>query len=404
MTKQEVIDYITLKLATPITLAQNVIDSFLKLLDFSSQSAVDDVIPDWTALITFQTDGSAGGKYCLHADDNGKKRIFETKIDDNLNNPPPTDPAVTENASWVEISQSAGSGISEWAAGVYGSGLVIVFHNHSVDGRGLYQLVDAARPYASADIEAEILAGDWELIFKEYVDAQVSSIDSSVDTYTRIFEDFDLGPLGYFSNTSFNNGGGVGGTFAPSSFGQDSTEKAIGVLEYPTGASTAGGCALVNTVYRHPLGFGAIHRLKFRAALSALSDGVNAYNVRMGYMNGYATSIAATSGAFFRYTHASNGGRWEAVCISGAATQVDTGIAATASGVFSTFEIVINSDATSVEFYIDDVLVATIATNIPNTSGMTVGQAAVIEKVAGGASRSLYLDYVEKTVQRTTAR
>ena len=121
MTKQEVIDYITLKLATPITLAQNVIDSFLKLLDFSSQSAVDDVIPDWTALLTFELDGSGAGKYCLHPDTDGKKRIFETKIAGNLNNPPPTDTAVTENASWVEISQSAGSGISEWAAGVYGS-------------------------------------------------------------------------------------------------------------------------------------------------------------------------------------------------------------------------------------------------------------------------------------------
>lgn len=173
MTKQEAIDYITTKLAAPITLAQNLIDSFLKVLDFSSQSAVDDVIPDWTNAITFQTDGSDGGKYCLHPDDNGKKRIFETKIDDNLNNEPPTDPDVTENASWEEISQSAGSGISEWAAGVYGSGLVIVYHNHSVNGGGLYKLLAAARPYASTDIEAEITAGDWEKIITNELDPVV---------------------------------------------------------------------------------------------------------------------------------------------------------------------------------------------------------------------------------------
>src|SRR5687768_3305284 len=135
MTKQEAIDYITAQLVTPVTLVSKIINSFLKVLDFASQSGVDDVIPTWTSDKIFQLDGTDAGKYCLHPDTNGKKRIFETKIAPNENNEPPTNPAVTENASWEEISQSAGSGISEWAAGVYGSGLVIVFHNHSTDGR-----------------------------------------------------------------------------------------------------------------------------------------------------------------------------------------------------------------------------------------------------------------------------
>jgi len=237
---------------------------------------------------------------------------------------------------------------------------------------------------------------------KAFVESQVGG-SNSVDTYSRIFEDFDVGPTGYYNLSTFNNGGGLGGTVQIASFGQDNTDKAIGVTEFNTAASTAGGSGLVNTIYRHPVGFGAIHSMIFRAALSALSDGTNTYNVRLGYMDSYQTSVVA-NGIYFRYTHASNGGKWEAVCTSaGTTTQADTGVTAIV-GSFSVFKIVVNSDATQVDFYIDGVLTNSITTNIPTASGTTVGQAAVIEKVAGSTSRSLYLDYVEKTITRTTAR
>lgn len=129
---------------------------------FSTQIA--SIIPDWTAMLTFQTDGSDAGKYCKYADTNGKKRIFETKVDDNLNHLPPTDPLVTENTYWKEVSASGSAAIPEWAAGVFGPGVVIVYHNHTTEGRGLYILIDPARPYASTNIETEITAGDWERI------------------------------------------------------------------------------------------------------------------------------------------------------------------------------------------------------------------------------------------------
>lgn len=122
------------------------------------------IIPEWTIDQTFQTDGSDDGLFCRYNDTNGKSRLFKTKVDDNTGNAPPTNPAITENAYWEEISASAGAAIPEWAPGVYGPGLVIVFHNHSTQGRGLYILLEPARPFESADIETEMDAGAWERI------------------------------------------------------------------------------------------------------------------------------------------------------------------------------------------------------------------------------------------------
>lgn len=123
-----------------------------------------EIFPDWTSGLTFQTDGTDDGRYCKYPDTDGKKRIFETKVDDNIGNAPPTDPLITETTEWKEISQSAKSGIVEWSAGVYGEGLIIVYWNHSTDDNNFYILKNPTRPFTSANIETEIVSGDWEKI------------------------------------------------------------------------------------------------------------------------------------------------------------------------------------------------------------------------------------------------
>lgn len=251
----------------------------------------------------------------------------------------------------------------------------------------------------AADYSASYI--DRSLVDKGYVD---SVTGGSVDTQTHQFEDFDLGITGYLSATAFNNGGGVGATVQISTFGQDGTENAIGVLDFGTGSSTAGGGAYQNTVYRHPIGFGTEHELSCRAALSALSDATDTYHVRLGYMDAYTTQASIGNALYFRYSHGVNAGKWQAVSEgAGIETAVDTGVLAVA-GVFSVFKIVANSAGTSAAFYINGALVATITTNLPTAAGTVVGQAFTIEKTAGATSRSLYLDYFEKKTKRTAAR
>jgi hypothetical protein len=174
MTPEQLKAYIATQLAVPVNQVQKLIDALYAMVDFTATQNTD-TIPDWTALLTFNTDGSGAGKYCKYADTNGNKRIFETKTDGNINNPPPTDPLVSENANWEEISASAGSAIQEWAPGLYGTGLVIVYHNHSTDGRGLYILLDPVRPFTSSNIETEIAAGKWILLSKNYIDNSITT-------------------------------------------------------------------------------------------------------------------------------------------------------------------------------------------------------------------------------------
>lgn len=70
---------------------------------------VGEEFPDWTDALIFQTDGTDDGRNCRHPDSEGNIRIWETKVDDNEDNEPPTDPEVTEDSFWKEISAAIAS-------------------------------------------------------------------------------------------------------------------------------------------------------------------------------------------------------------------------------------------------------------------------------------------------------
>lgn len=126
------------------------------LTDYLGVANLNDLVPQWTALLTFQTDGTDDGEWCKYSDTSGNLRLWETKVDDNIGNEPPTDPGVTENAFWLEVSASSNSSFVEWQAGLYGAGLIIVFYNND-----FYKLNVGPRPFNSVDIVAETIAGQW---------------------------------------------------------------------------------------------------------------------------------------------------------------------------------------------------------------------------------------------------
>lgn len=132
------------------------------IVDFITQ-ALTSGIPDWTNLLTFQTDGTDAGTYCVWPDADDKIRFWKTKVDDNIGNEPPTNPLTTEDAYWIEVSPSDGSAIKEWAAGVYGSGYILVGFDHPLYGDGIWKLVEPVRPFNSTNIEDEIEEGKWVL-------------------------------------------------------------------------------------------------------------------------------------------------------------------------------------------------------------------------------------------------
>jgi hypothetical protein len=108
--------------------------------------------------------------------------------------------------------------------------------------------------------------------------------------------------------------------------------------------------------------------------VDALSGGGNTYRFSIGLADQVtldtSSSDSYVNGTYFHYTDTVNGGNWQIKCANtSVTTTVNTSVAATTD--FTTFTVSINSDATLVSFYINNVLVGTtISTNIP-TSPMT---------------------------------
>jgi hypothetical protein len=234
---------------------------------------------------------------------------------------------------------------------------------------------------------------------KAYVDAQAARGGSEL--YSYFFTDFETVSFSNHTTGTFNNGGGLGSVSTISTFGVGTAENAFGVYDVSTSTSTAGGASIARGS-QLTFGFGYTFQVEFRMALSALSDGTDTYTAYAGFND--VTNGDGTDGAYFRYTHGTNGGRWEAVTRSNSVeTAADTGVAADA-GTYHIFKIIANAAGTQIDFYIDGVLKNSITTNIPSDAARLTNNTYVIKKTAGSTSRSLYMDFASYIATRTTAR
>lgn len=120
------------------------------------------------------------------------------------------------------------------------------------------------------------------------------------------------------------------------------------------------------------------------------SDAANRYALRSGF---FSMTLPNTilQGIGFEAQDDENGGRWQAICHDGTETSVDTGVAVGTMTYFK-LEFEVNAAGTSVEFFIDDVSVATIVTNIPTGTGFGHFISEHIMKVTGVVNRASYID------------
>lgn len=126
------------------------------------------------------------------------------------------------------------------------------------------------------------------------------------------------------------------------------------------------------------------------------NDADELFTVRIGFLD--TTTGEPTDGAYWRYS-AANSGRWECVTRDATVeTAVDAGIALTnavAAGDQDPhmFEVKVNPLGTSVLFYLDGDLAATITTNLPDATDYT-GYGMTITKTAGTSNRYAHKDFV----------
>lgn len=170
--------------------------------------------------------------------------------------------------------------------------------------------------------------------------------------------------------------------------------------------NTSSGSASFVVVYAQPAAFvfgSGVYRYRADIQLSTASDGTDTYTVRFGFNDSAGAPADGADGAFFRYTHSVNGGKWGCVTRSNSVeTASDSGVAAI-SASYQSLEIEVNATGTSVAFYINGTLVATNTTNIPTGTARATGATAHIVKSLGTTARGFEIDLMAVQYQATAA-
>lgn len=219
-------------------------------------------------------------------------------------------------------------------------------------------------------------------------------------TSARIYDEFAW-------QTTSSGGGGwilnaVGGSWSLQS---PSSSNRIGILQASTSTSASSNPNIACGTGEYYLGGGPIS-LEWGVRLNtALPDGTEDYDIWFGFGD-TATGYAQTDGAYFYFDRAVSATNWQiATAKAGSRTIGDSGVAAV-NGTWMRFRIEVNSDATSVAFYINGTQTSNspITTNIPNTSSNVFGRMFGMLKQAGTTARTAQIDYVELVQNFTSSR
>ncbi len=202
----------------------------------------------------------------------------------------------------------------------------------------------------------------------------------------------------HFVKTNSGTGAYVGAT---SMAGQNLRP---GIAQFQTGTTTTGYAALLlDNVSLGNFQFGAgVYTYETDIRLEDLSDGTETYTIYIGFIDKNTT--LPTDGAYFKYTDVGGGSatpNWYMSCSAASTrTETDTGTAV-AADTWIRLKIVVNADASSVEFFINGVSAGTVTTNIP-TAYTDAGM--IIIKSAGTTNRKMYSDWVWIHYDLTTTR
>ena len=201
----------------------------------------------------------------------------------------------------------------------------------------------------------------------------------------RIVIESDMNTLAEFA--SFQTGLGAGSTFLNSY----TFDGRIGYLTSSTG-NTSTGFAGVGTSRSDGIVLGTFATdVCDIVRLPILSTSLETYFVDCGLTTnrtgGFSTPV---DGVYFSYSHGLNSGKWLCCCMNNSTlTSADSGITVAAN---TWYRLDIKIGTTNALFYIDKVLVATVA-GIPIGTSRSTGKQCLIRKAIGTASMSVIVDY-----------
>lgn len=174
-----------------------------------------------------------------------------------------------------------------------------------------------------------------------------------------------------------------------------------GVLQQSMGTTTTGSASVqMGSGGGSIVIGGGVTKYDALVCMNTLSDSSQRYTYKSGLFSLWTTNPVASIGFVYdeggvenivNFTASAN---WRVVTIDAITrTITDTGIAVS-NTAFQKLSFVVNSAGTSVEFFIDDVSVATHTTNIPTGLTKKLMLASGALKHVGTTERIAYLDYV----------
>ena len=195
---------------------------------------------------------------------------------------------------------------------------------------------------------------------------------------------------GAYAWTINNSGTGSNATIVTTH--SDVTERALGVMQQTTGSTTTGRSVVTSGLTSLATQIASM-RFNFRCALNSYGTVPDQYEFTFGGIDNTAAGTLHTDGVYFRFTGNGVNTIWD--CVTSAAgvhTITSSGVVATLDQ-FQLFEIFVNEAATSVQFFINGVLVATHTTNIPQVADR-FGVGSKIVKTAGINPIVAFVDYI----------
>lgn len=209
-------------------------------------------------------------------------------------------------------------------------------------------------------------------------------VSGGVDPATKyvIFDHF----LNSSNNRDLSQQTGSGGTVSLGTTGYDSKN---GILLLSTGVTLSAGCraGIATGLTTIHLAVTGTKRAMFSMAMngSVAFDGTLTGTIKCGFTDGFGAELGVDE-VIFRQQNAGN--MFAVTRSNSTETTTDLGFRM-AQDVFKTYDIRVNSDATSVTFYVDGVSVATHTTNIPSGTGRYLGFGANCFRAAATATAVL---------------
>jgi hypothetical protein len=223
------------------------------------------------------------------------------------------------------------------------------------------------------------------------ITASGGEFQGSLSSRSFTYSDFMEPPQGLQADGIQSIAVGVGASVSVPTAAYDFTNHP-GVWGLNTGVTAAGRVFLLS---EFPggwhVGVGGTTRFgSWYQSPAVASDVANRYVLRTGFSS-LVLPNTLVQAITFEAQDDENGGRWQAICHDGVETSVDTGIAVGTSTYFK-MEFEVNAAGTSVEFFIDNVSVATITTNIPLGLAFEHFISMHILKLTGVSNRASYVD------------